>query len=106
MANVVIGLGDPYFERGITRYAELVACKRLHPSRAACQFVLATASHALHDLWRRRVECESGGQHHTHGLFAAIGQGDAVAYTFAVKVDVGLGRDADVVNAGSGHGRY
>ena len=106
MANVVIGLADPYLDRGIARDAEFVACTRLHPSRAACQFVIATASHALHDLWCPRVECQSGWQHDTHCSLTAIGQSNAVAHAFTVKVDVGLGRDADVVNAGSGHGRF
>ena len=106
MANVVIGPGDSNFERRIARHAELVARNRRQPTRAAGQFVVTTASHAFHDFRCPGIECQNGWQNHADGLLAAIGKGDAVAHALTVEVDIGLGCDADVVNAECGHGAF
>ena len=103
MANVVICLGDANFKAGLTGNAEFLSSFGTQPLGTALEFVFARSAHALHDFWHAGVEGEGRGENHAHRLFGAVSQGDVVADTFTVKVDVGLGGDGDVVDFFGGH---
>ena len=104
VADVVVSLGDTNVKTGIARDAELLAGLGAEPVVATLEFVFARATHALHDFGGACIESEGGGEHHTHRFFGAVGQKDVVANAFAVKVDVGLGGDGNVVEFFGGHG--
>ena len=93
MADVVVDLGHANIERGIARHAELLTRRRRHPEVGACELVLAGARHAFHDFWCAGAEGQGGGQDHADGFLRTVGEGDAVAHAFAIKVHIGLGGD-------------
>ena len=103
MADVVISLGDANFKTGIAGNIEFLARFGAQPIIAALEFVFTRSAHAFHDFWHTGVEGEGRGEDHTHRLLGAVSQGDVVADAFAVKVDVGLGGDGDVVDFLGGH---
>ena len=103
VTDVVVSLGDSNVKTGIARNAELLARFGAQPIIAAFEFVFARAAYALHDFGRARVEGERRGEHHTDRFFGAIRQNDVVADAFAVKVDVGLGGNGNVVEFFGGH---
>ncbi|MEN9373363.1 MAG: hypothetical protein RIR79_915 [Pseudomonadota bacterium] len=103
MADVVVGRFHADLEFGIARNAELFTCAGFHPFGCAIQQVVAATGNAFHDFRCARVEGEGGGQNHADRFFCAIGEGDAVAHAFAVKVHIGLGGDGYAVDVGSCH---
>ncbi len=104
MTDVVVRHGDANVEAGVARNVELLTRVGGQPLVAASELVFATARHTFHDFRCTCVERQCGGQHHTDGLFGAVRKGDAVAHAFAVKVNTGLGGDADCVNVCGSHG--
>ena len=104
MADVVVGLGHTDLELGVAGHAELFACTGLDPLGAAVELVFARATHAFHDFRCAGVEGQGGGQDHAHRQLGAVGQGQAVADAFAVKVNIGLGVNGDAVDGLGGHG--
>ena len=104
VADVVIGLGDADFKTGLARYAEFFAGFGADPVMTSSQFVFARTAHALHDFRRTGVEGQRRRQDHADRQLGAIGQGQAVADALAVKVNVGLGGDGNVVDFFCGHG--
>ena len=105
MADVVIGLGHANVELGIRGDMEAFACRRLLPLIAAVELVLAGAAHAFHDFCGSGAKSQGRGQNHADRLLGAVSQSEAVADALAVKVNIGLGGEADVVDGCSGHGR-
>ncbi len=106
MANVVVGLGHANLELAVGWYAKLLTSTRANPGIGASQLVLATARNAFHNFWGAGVKGQGGGQNYADRFFSAIGQGNAVADTFAIKIHIGLGGDAHRGDAGSGHKCY
>lgn len=104
MADVVVGLVHTDVELGVRRDVEALARHGLLPFIAAVQLVLAGTAHAFHDLGGGRTKGQRGRQHHTDGLLGAVGQGEAVAHAFAVKVDIGLGGQGDAGELVGAHG--
>ncbi len=104
VADVVVCLGDANLKAGLARYVESFAGFRTNPVVAACQFVFARTTDALHDFWCACVECQGRWKDHAHRFFGAVGQGDVVADALAIKVNVGFGGDGNLVNLFSGHG--
>ena len=100
-----MAVGHPDVKFGIARGAEFFALRGADPHLAAVQLVLAGTAHALHDFRCPGVERQGGRQDHANRFFAAVCKGNAVAHAFAVKVDIGLRCDADVVDFFGGHGR-
>ena len=82
---------------GVASDAELFTRDRLHPIIRSSELVITAASRAFHDFRCAGVEGEGGRQHHADRFFRAIRQRDAVAHTFAVKVNAGGGGNGDVV---------
>lgn len=74
------------------------------PCVAAVQFVFARTTHALHDFCSGSAKRQCSGQNHANGFLGAVGQGEAVAYALAVKVDVGLGGQSDAGEMLGSHG--
>lgn len=105
VAEVVVSLGDADVEFRVAGHVERFARRGGDPFVAACELVLAGTGHAFHDFGRAGVEGQAGGQHHADGFFRAVGQRETVADAFAVKVHIGLGRDAHVVDFFGSHGR-
>jgi len=103
VADVVIRLGDADVEFRVAGHAEGLACGGFHPFVAARELVLAGTGDAFHDFGRAGVEGQAGGQHDADGFFRAVGQRETVADAFAVKVHIGLGRDAHVVDFFGSH---
>ena len=95
MANVVVGRADPNLKFCITRHMETLTCTGGEPFARTGQLVFATARHAFHDLWRNCSKYQGGGQDNTDRFFTSVGHGEAVADTFAVKVNAGLGGNGD-----------
>ena len=104
MADVVVRLSHPDLKRRVARNAECVAWVAGEPGIAAGQLVLTTAGDAFHNFGRPGVEGQGGWQHHPHRFFGSIRKSDAMAYTFSVKVNAGLGGHGDMGDAGGGHG--
>ena len=104
MADVVISLSHPNFKTGLTWHVELLAQRRLLPFVTAFEFVFAGTAHALHDFGGAGVESEGRREYNAHRFFGAVCQGDVVANALAVKVNVGLRGDGDVVEFFGGHG--
>ena len=103
VTDVVVSLGDSNVKTGIARDAELLAGLGADPVVAVLEFVFTRAAHALHDFGGARIESEGRGEHYTDRFFGAIRQNDVVADAFAVKVDVGLGGNGNVVEFFGGH---
>ena len=104
VADVVISLSYTNFKTGLAWHVELLAHRRLLPFVAAFEFVFARAAHALHDFGGAGVESEGRRENNAHRFFGAVCQGDVVANALAVKVNVGLRGDGDVVEFFGGHG--
>jgi hypothetical protein len=100
----MVRLGHADLELGVARHIEFFACAGLDPFGAAVEFVFAGATHAFHDFRDASVESQGGGQDHADRQLGAVGQGQAVADAFAVKVNIGLGVDGDAVDGLGGHG--
>ena len=104
VTDVVISLSDANLKAGLAWHTEFFASFGADPVLAACQFVFARTPHALHDFGCAGVEGQSGRQNHAHRFFGAVCQHDVVADAFAIKVNVGLGGDGDVIDFLGGHG--
>jgi hypothetical protein len=83
---------------------KLLACLAGNPNVAACQFVFAATCYTFHDLGRAGAKSQLAGQHHAHRFFGAIGQREAMANAFTVKVHIGCGDEGHVGNRAGGHG--
>ena len=108
VADVVVSrvsLGHANIKAGVAWYAEFVAFTGRDPCIAAIEPVLTRPGHAFHDLRCAGVEGQRCRQDHADRFFGAVCTGDTVADALAIKVNVGLGCDADVVDFLGGHGR-
>ena len=98
------GFAYPNLELAVPWHAEALPRADALPYRLTGQQVFAGTRHALHDFWRRRSKSERCRKYHAHRLFAPVGHRQAVANTFAVKVNAGLGGDGDAGEMGGSHG--
>lgn len=105
MADVVVSLGHANVELGVRGDLKALASRGLFPLIAAVELVFAGAAHAFHDFCSCGAKGQRCRQHHAHRLLGAVGQGEAVADALAVKVNIGLGGEADACDGFGGHGR-
>ena len=104
MADVVVSLSHADVELGVRGNVKAFASARGLPCAAAVQLVFARTTHAFHDFCSGSTKRQCSGQNHADGFLGAIGQGEAVAYALAVKVDVGLGGQSDAGEMLGSHG--
>jgi hypothetical protein len=71
---------------------------------ASLDVCIRKTRHAFHDFRRAGIEGQGRREYNAHRFFGAVGQNDVVADAFAVKVDVGLGGDGNVIKFFGGHG--